>query len=209
MKLNVNIRQGEKSKDLRKEGNIPAIIYGKHLSAPVSVFCKKNDFIKKFKQAWYSTALTLEGKWVEELVLVQDMQLDPVSDIVLHVDFLAVKKDEKVSTEVPVILVWEAPIEKLGEGKIQLVKDFVEVEAFPQDLPHDIKIDISVIATLNDVVFVKDLKLSDKVKILDDMEQPILTVVTLTEEVEEEAPAETATAEWEAPAADTPAPEAK
>jgi ribosomal protein L25 (general stress protein Ctc) len=51
MKLNVNIRQGEKSKDLRKEGNIPAIIYGKHLSAPVSVFCKKNDFIKKFKQA--------------------------------------------------------------------------------------------------------------------------------------------------------------
>jgi len=207
MKLNVNIRQGEKSKDLRKEGNIPAIIYGKHLSAPVSVFCKKNDFIKKFKQAWYSTALTLEGKWVEELVLVQDMQLDPVSDIVLHVDFLAVKKDEKVSTEVPVILVGEAPVEKLGEGKIQLVKDFVEVEAFPQDLPHDIKIDISVIATLNDVVFVKDLKLSDKVKILDDMEQPILTVVTLAEEVEEEAPVETATAEWEAPAA--PAPEAK
>jgi len=123
------------------------------------------------------------------------MQLDPVSDIVLHVDFLAVKKDEKVSTEVPVILVGEAPVEKLGEGKIQLVKDFVEVEAFPQDLPHDIKIDISVIATLNDVVFVKDLKLSDKVKILDDMEQPILTVVTLAEEVEEEAPVETATAE--------------
>ncbi|MDD3262234.1 MAG: 50S ribosomal protein L25 [Candidatus Absconditabacteria bacterium] len=207
MKLNVNIRQGEKSKDLRKEGNIPAIIYGKHLSAPVSVFCKKNDFIKKFKQAGYSTALTLEGKGVEELVLVQDMQLDPVSDIVLHVDFLAVKKDEKVSTEVPVILVGEAPVEKLGEGKIQLIKDFVEVEAFPQDLPHDIKIDISVIATLNDVVFVKDLKLSDKVKILDDMEQPILTVVTLAEEVEEEAPVETATAEGEASAA--PAPEAK
>lgn len=202
MKLNVHIRQGEKSNQLRKEGNVPAIVYGKHLSAPVSVFCNKNDFIKKFKQAWYSTALTLEGKGIEELVLIQDIQVDPVTDIVLHIDFLAVKKDVKVSAEVPVILVGESPIEKLGEGKIQLVKDFVEVEAFPQDLPHDIKVDISTIASLNDTVFVKDLKVSDKVEILDDMEQPILTVVTLAEEVEETPVAETP-AEWAAaPAAD-------
>ncbi|AHB41826.1 hypothetical protein P148_SR1C00001G1047 [candidate division SR1 bacterium RAAC1_SR1_1] len=185
MKLNVNIRKGEDLRQMRKEGNVPAIMYGKHLSAPVSVFCNKNDFIKKFKQAGYSTALTLEGKGIEELVLIQDIQVDPVSDVVLHIDFLAVSKNEKVKTEVPVLLVGESPIEKLGEGKIQLVKDFVEVEAFPQDLPHDIKVDISTIASLNDTVFVKDLNVSDKVKILDDMEQPILTVVTLAEEVEE------------------------
>lgn len=201
MKLNVNIRKGEDLKQMRKEGNVPAIMYGKHLSGPVSVFCNKNDFIKKFKQAWYSTALTLEGKGIEELVLIQDIQVDPVSDIVLHVDFLAVSKDEKVKTEVPVILVGEAPIEKLGEGKIQLVKDFVEVEAFPQDLPHDIKVDISTIATLNDTIFVKDLKVSEKVRILDDMEQPILTVVTLAEEVEEAPVAATEAAET--PAATT------
>jgi large subunit ribosomal protein L25 len=133
------------------------------------------------------------------------MQLDPVSDIVLHVDFLAVKKDEKVKTEVPVILFGEAPIEKLGEGKIQLVKDFVEVEAFPQDLPHDIKVDVSTVAKSNDVIFVKDLQISDKVKILDDMEQPIVTVVALVEEVEEETP-EAETAEE---GAEAPAPEAK
>lgn len=195
MKLNVHIRQGEKSSHLRKEGNVPAIVYGKHLSTPVSIFCNKNDFIKKFKQAGYSTALTLEGKGVEELVLVQDVQVDPVSDVVIHIDFLAVKKDEKVSAEVPVILVGESPIEKLGEGKIQLVKDFVEVEAFPQDLPHDIKIDISTIASINDTVFVKDLKVSDKVEILDDMEQPVLTVVTLAEETEETPAAEATPAE--------------
>lgn len=202
MKLNVYIRQGEKANHLRKDGNVPAIVYGKHLEAPISIFCNKNDFIKKFKQSWYSTALTLEGKGVEELVLVQDIQVDPVSDVVLHIDFLAVKKDEKVSAEVPVILVGESPVEKLGEGKIQLVKDFVEVEAFPQDLPHDIKVDISTIATSNDTVFVKDLKVSDKVKILEDMEQPILTVVSLAEEVEE-APAAEATEATPAPAAET------
>lgn len=200
MKINVNIRKGEKSSQLRKDGNIPGIIYGKHLSAPISIFCQKNEFIKRFKEAWYSTALTLEWKWVEELVLVQDIQLDPVTDIVIHADFLAVKKDEKVKTEVPVLLVGESKVEKLWEWKIQLVKDFVEVEAFPQDLPHDIKVDISSIATANDVIFVKDLNISDKVKVLDAPEQPIITVLSLTEETEE-----TTTASAEA----TPAPESK
>lgn len=195
MKLNVQTRQGEKAKILRREGNVPCIVYGKHLSAPISVFCNKNDFIRKFKQAGYSTALSLEGKGVEELVLVQEIQQDPVTDVVLHIDFLAVKKDEKVSTEVPVVLEGESPVEKLGDGKIQLVKDFVQVEAFPQDLPHDIKIDISTILTTNDTVFVKDLKLSDKVTIVDDENQPLITVVTLSEEVEEETTATTEEAE--------------
>lgn len=186
MKLNVQTRQGEKAKILRREGNVPCIVYGKHLSAPISVICNKNDFIRKFKQAGYSTALSLEGKGVDELVLVQEIQQDPVSDVVLHIDFLAVKKDEKVTTEVPVVLEGESPVEKLGDAKIQLVKDFVEVEAFPQDLPHDIKIDVSTILTTNDTIFVKDLKLSDKVTIVDDQDQPLITVVTLSEEVEEE-----------------------
>lgn len=199
MKLKVHIRKGEKSAHLRKDGNIPAIVYGRHVASPISIFCNKNEFIKKFKQAGYSTALTLEGEWVSELVLIQDIQIDPVTDIVLHVDFHAVSKDEKVTAEIPVILIGESPVEKLGEGKIQLIKDAVEVEAFPQDLPHDIKVDISAIKSVNDTIFVSDIKVSDKVEILDDAEQPIVTVVTLTEETEE-TPAATAEA--------TPAPEA-
>lgn len=200
MKLTVYTRQWEKARDLRKDWSVPAIVYGKHLSGPMSVFCKKNEFIKKFKESGYSTALILEGKDIEELVLVQDIQLDPVTNIVLHIDFLAVKRDEVVKTEVPVVLVGESPIEKLGEGKIQLVKDFVEVEAFPQDLPHNIEIDISTIVKSNDVIFVKDLKVSDKVKVLDDMEQPILTVVSLAEDVVEEV--EEVVEEWEDKAED-------
>jgi large subunit ribosomal protein L25 len=66
------------------------------------------------------------------------MQLDPVTDEVLSVDFLAVNQNEKVKTIVPVVLIGESKIEKLNEGKIQLVKDEIEVEAFPQDLPHNI-----------------------------------------------------------------------
>lgn len=188
MKLHVEPRTAEKLKKIRIEGNIPAIVYGKHMKTPLSIVCNKNDFIKKFKEAGYSTPLTLEGKDIDQFVLIHDMQLDPVSDVVLHVDFLAVNKDEKVTTEIPVKLVGESSIEKLGEGTIQLVKDFIEVEAFPQDLPHDIQIDISVMVKMSDTIFVSDIKLSDKVKILDDMEQPLVTVLKLAEEEVEEAP---------------------
>lgn len=185
MELKVNIRKEtskQLNKQLRKEGNVPAIVYGKHLKSTIQISCLKNDFIKRFKEAWYSTPITLSGDWVDELVLIQDIQLDPVSDVVLHIDFLAVKKDEKVKTEVPIILIWESPIEKLGLWTIQIVKDFVEVEAFPQDLPHDIKIDISKIENAWDTIFVKDIEVSKNVKILDDLEQPIIAVVSLEEE---------------------------
>lgn len=196
MELKVNIRKEtskQENRKLRKSGNVPAIIYWKHLKTAVQVSCLKNDFIKRFKDAGYSTPITLSGEGIDELVLIQDIQLDPVSDVVQHIDFLAVKKDEKVKTEVPIVLFWESTIEKSGEGRIQLIKDFVEVEAFPQDLPHDIKIDISKIERVWDTVFVKDLEISKNVKVLDDLEQPIITVVSLEEEVEKapvtEAPA--------------------
>lgn len=187
MKLHVTLRNNEKNKDIRKEGNIPAVIYGKHLDNALSIMCNKNEFIKAFKEARYSTPITLEGDKIDQLVLIQDMQVDPVSDVVMHVDFLAVNKNEKVTAEIPITFIGESPIEKLGEGKIQILKDFIEVEAFPQDLPHDVQIDISVIATMSDAIFVKDLKLSDKVEILDDMEQPLITVLRLAAE-EVEAP---------------------
>lgn len=177
---------GKKVKALRKASLIPAIVYGRHLEKPLMISCDKNAFIKIYKAGGSSTAITLKGENMKELALVQDIQLDPINDYVLHVDFHAVKADEKVTVEVPVVLTGLAPIEKLGEGRVQLVRDTIEVEAFPQDLPHDITIDISSIATLNDVIFVSDLVVSSKVQILTDGEQAVLTVVSLTDEVEEE-----------------------
>lgn len=91
---------------------VPGIVYGKHLESPIAVACPKNDFIKKYKEAGYSTPLTLEGDKINQLVLIQDIQLDPVSDVLLHIDFLAIKADEKVTTEIPLILAGESPIEK-------------------------------------------------------------------------------------------------
>jgi len=193
MKLTVTLRDSIKNRDIRKEWLVPCIVYGKHLQAPLVVSCIKNDIIKRYKEAGYSTPLTLEGDNIKELVLIQDIQIDPVSNILLHVDFLAIKADEKVTTEIPVVLTGESLLEKSGDGIVQLVKDTIEVEALPQDLPHNITVDISGIETMNDTIFVKDLKLSDKVTILDDPEQAIVTTQStqVEEEVEEETIAET------------------
>ncbi len=194
MKLTVQVRTatGKKVKNLRKEGQLPAIVYGKSLENPVLLSCVKNDFIRVYREAGFSTPIELIGA-IDQLVLLQDMQLDPVYDEVLTVDFLAVNANEKVSASVPVVLIGESKVEKLNEGKVQLVKDVVEVEAFPQDLPHNIEVDLASVESVNDVIFVKDLKVSNKVTILDDAEQPIVTVVELADE--EESSSDVASAE--------------
>ena len=182
MKLSVKKRDihGKKVKNLRAQGLVPAVIYGKHVQAE-SISCVKNDLLKVYRTAWYSTPVELTGD-VDHLVLINSLQLDPVSDEIISADFLAVSRTEKVAAKIPVVTFWESQLEKLNEGKIMLIKDEVEVEAFPQDLPSKFEVDISVLETVNDVFFVKDLKVSDKVTILDDPELPILTVSVLEDE---------------------------
>ena len=182
MKLSVKKRDvfGKKVKNLRAQGLVPAVVYGKHVEAePIS--CVKNDLLKVYRAAWYSTPVELTGD-VDHLILINSLQLDPVSDEIISADFLAVSRTEKVAAKIPVVTFGESQLEKLNEGKIMLIKDEVEVEALPQDLPSKFEVDISVLETVNDVFFVKDLKVSNKVTILDDPELPILTVSVLEDE---------------------------
>jgi len=205
MKLSVKKRDvfGKKVKNLRAQGLVPAVIYGKHVEAE-SISCVKNDLLKVYRASGYSTPVELTGD-VDHLVLINSLQLDPVSDEIISADFLAVSRTEKVSAKIPVVTFWESQLEKLNEGKIMQIKDVVEVEAFPQDLPSKFEIDISVLQTVNDVFFVKDLKVSDKVTILDDPELPILTVSVLSDD----EPAEETGGEEAAPAAAEEAPKAE
>jgi len=107
MKLKVEVRdiRGKNVKKKRRDGQIPAIIYGKHMESPISIICDKNEFVKLYKKTGSSTPITLTGEGIDEMVIVHDYQLDPVSDVVLHVDFLGIKKGEKVSAEVNIVLI--------------------------------------------------------------------------------------------------------
>lgn len=199
MELQVNARTvfGKKVNSLRKQWITPGVIYGKHIKTPVSVQFDRNAFVKIYREAGESTPVDLLGD-SKELVLIYHIDTDPVTDVVIHVDFLAVKANEKVRASVAIVLVGEAPAEKERLGTVELVKDTVTVEAFPRDLPHNIEVDISWLATLQDGIFVSDLKVSDKVEILDDPEQPIVAIAEIEEEVEETTG--TADAAWNATA---------
>jgi len=187
MELVVNTRTltGKKVQTLRRENIIPGVVYGKHLSEPATVQFDKNAFLKVYRAAGESTVVDLTGD-NKELVLIHKIDTHPVTDMLIHVDFLAVKADEKVQANVSISLEGVSPAEKDGIGRVELVKDHVMVEALPRDLPHDIKVDISALKTLQDGVFVRDLVLGNKVTILDDLEQPVVAIVALQEEEVEE-----------------------
>jgi large subunit ribosomal protein L25 len=183
MELIVNNRTviGKKVNRIRKEGLVPGIVYGRHLKSPLAVQFDKIAFIKTYRATGVSTPVDLTGDQ-KELVLIHHVETDPVTDVVIHVDFLAVRADEKVRASVAISVTGIAPVEKDGIGKVQLVKDHVTVEALPRDLPHDIKLDLSNMFTLQDGIFVSDLQLGDKVTIIDDQDQPVVAVVQLQQE---------------------------
>jgi len=175
MELQVQKRQPGKVKQLLKELKVPGIVYGKHLDESVMVEFDKNAFIKLYKQAGTSTPITL--KWedgFEQLVLIHDYQLEPVKDALLHVDFLALKKGEKVKASVPVVIEWIEVLQKQGL-EVNIVKDEVEVEAIPSKLPSEIKLNVSELKDGENLA-VADLQLWDDVEVITSKEEAIVVV---------------------------------
>lgn len=116
MKLAVKTRDivGKKVKSLRRNGLVPAIVYGRHIDQPAKISCVKNDLLKVYKTSGYTTPVELTGD-IDQLVLIHSFQLNPVSDEIMTADFLAVSRTEKVTANVPLLIVGESPIEKLNQ----------------------------------------------------------------------------------------------
>jgi len=186
MKLTATKREvmGKQTKQLRNEWYVPCIVYGKHVEGTLNFKVKKNEFIKLYRQVGSSQVIDLAGDCTE-MVLVHDYQKNPITDDVIHIDFLAVNANELVTTEVMIKWVGIAPLEKNSIGKISLIKDHISVQALPKDLPHHIELDVSKIETLDDGIFVRDIDLGKKVEILDDPDLAIIAAVALNNEVEE------------------------
>lgn len=190
MELQINKRQAGKVKNILKENKVPGIVYGKHLESPIMVQFDKNDFLKLYKKAGSSSVITLKWDWIEQMVLIHDLQLEPVKDILIHVDFLAVKKWEKVKAEVPVVIEWEEILEKAWL-KVNLISDHIEVEAIPSKLPHNIKINVSDLKE-DDNIHAGDIKIWDDVNIVSDKDDVILVIYNPEEDAAKQEENETA-----------------
>lgn len=166
---------GKKVKTLRDKGIVPAVVYGAgHKSVSIQVNAK--EFNKTFREAGETTLLKLKIGDHTKNVLIHDIARDPIENNIIHIDFYEVKMDQQIKTEVPLVFEGEAPAVK-NLGGI-LVKNLTEikVEALPKDLPHEIKVDISKLETLESYIRIKDLVLPAGVKILEEMEETVVLV---------------------------------
>ncbi len=186
--LSAKIRQtqGKKVKNLRQKGILPAVLYGpKTKSENLEIDAK--EFDKVFSQTGESTLISLEveGKKDKYLVLVHDISRDPLSSRPIHIDFYQPSLTEEITVKVPIILEGEAPaIKNLGGTLVKNIAE-VDVKALPQSLPKEIRVSVTGLATFEDHVLIKDLKLPEGVKVLKDPEE-IVAHVTPLEKVEEE-----------------------
>lgn len=195
MQLNVQKRDASKSPNaLRREGFIPAVVYGRAQEAtPIAVNAK--EFDKLFRQAGESTVISLQGLGESKDVLVQEVAVDPVSGISLHADFYAIAKGQTVTVEVPLEFVGESGAVKDLGGILVKVMHELEIECEPKDLPRSIEVDISKLATLEDQVKISDLKLPASAKISVDMDEVVAMISVAQEEPVEAAPADISTIE--------------
>lgn len=186
--LSAKIRKefGKKTKALRKKGLLPAVVYGpKMKSLPLEL--DYQNFERVFKEAGESSLISLEieGKKEKPQVLIHEIQEDPLTGKFIHVDFYQPLLTKEVEAKVP--LIFEGTSRAIKELGGTLVKNILELEvkALPQNLPKEIKIDISKLKTFEDHILVKDLKLPKEIKILKEPEE-ILAWVAPPEKIEEE-----------------------
>jgi len=187
--LSAKIRQnnfGKKTKALREKGLLPAVVYGPKIKAlPLELDYK--SFEKVYKEAGESSLISLEIEKEKEKppVLIHEIQRDPLSDKIIHVDFYQVPLTKEVEAKVPLIFEGEPPaVKELGGTLLKNISE-LEVKSLPQNLPKEIKIGVLNLKTFEDHILIKDLKLPKEVKVLKDPEE-IVASVTPPEKVEEE-----------------------
>lgn len=189
---------GKKVKVLREKGIIPVVLYGEKIK-PVSLEMDYHEFEKIYEQAGESTIIKLKIGESSKNVLIYDVGRDPVSDKYIHVDFYAVRMDKLITTEVPLVFEGESPVVETEDGVLIKSITEVEVEALPVDLPHEIKVDISVLKTFDDSINIKDLKVLEGVRILVEPDEVVVSVIPPRSEEElaelEEKPEEAEEAE--------------
>jgi len=189
MELQVQKREilGKRLKSLREGGLIPAELYGHgleniHLSVPAK------EFSKVFKQAGETTVINLDFENKKIPVLIYEVSTDSLSDKIIHIDFYAVKMDEKISTSVPLEFIGEAGAIKEKEGVLIRAMQALEIKALPNDLPHHLEADLTQLSDIGMSIYVKDLEIPKGVEILVAPDTVIATVTEKTKEEVEEKP---------------------
>lgn len=187
---------GRKVKQLRRNGQVPANIFGRDVKSQ-SVQVSSDEFSKVFQEAGETgvVEITIGSKTVP--ALINEVQTHPTTGEILHVNFRQVDLTKKVTATVPVELVGESPAEKSGIGTVVQQLNELDVTALPGDFPENFEVDISTLTEVDQAIAIKDLKFdAKKLEIEQDKEQIVANVAPVQEE-KVEAPVQAEEAEGE------------
>lgn len=179
---------GKGLNQLRKQGLVPAVIHD-HGKPSTHVMGEYQTIAKVYANAGkhHPVELTVGSK--KNTVIIKDVHYDPVKHRVQHVVFQAIRQDEKVETEVPIVFVGEIPAEKTGLMVITHLSH-VETEALPKDLPDELQLNTESLIEIGDKLTVADLMVPENVTVLTEPESLIVSVeetpAQISEETEEE-----------------------
>jgi len=193
LSLNATTRSefGKKTKKLRKEGMLPGILYGPKIEKAMPLSLKYDDFSQVYKEAGESSLIELRVEDRENVVLIRDAVIHPLTQRFIHSDFYQVPMDEKITITIPITVSGEAPAVK-DEGAVLIRNTYdIEVSALPRDLPKEVVADLSSLKHIDDSILVKDLAVSDGVTFEVEEDLVIASVSAPAEEkIIEETPEE-------------------
>ena len=184
--VKIRTETGKKAGKLRKKDVLPGILYGSELKGaqPLELDCK--TFEKVYEEAGESSLISLEIEGGKNYpVLIHDIQKNPLTGEIIHVDFYQVSLEEEIIAKIPLIFEGTPPaVKDLGGTLVKNISE-VEVKSLPQKLPKEIRVEVSGLKNFEDNIKVSDLKLPEGVKVLKESEE-IVAVVLPPEKVEEE-----------------------
>ena len=187
LKANRRTVIGKQVKAIRREGKLPAVIYG-HDIDPVSIVMDLRDTSKSLMGLAPSALVTVDVDGTPHKALVREKQRNKITGTLLHVDFLAVSMTEKLRSQVYIEIVGVAPAIKNFDGVLVTGFDEVEVECLPQNLPERLVVDVSGLLEIGDGIYVRDLTVPEGVKILEEPDTMVALIAAQAAVEEEVAP---------------------
>lgn len=182
--LKATLRQSDtKVKALRRENMVPGVIYSRGTETQ-SITMDVRELDRMLRTFGRSTLFSVEVDGETTPALVREVQRDTLRDIILHVDFLRVSLDEEIQFDLPIVLVGDAAGLKEG-GVLQQQKRSIGAMSLARDMPDNVEIDISALE-IGDTLTVGDIDFDEKLEILDEPEEVIVSVLAPMMEEEEE-----------------------
>ncbi|HEX6817469.1 MAG TPA: 50S ribosomal protein L25 [Ktedonobacterales bacterium] len=167
---------GKAVRRLRREGLIPANLYGHHIE-PTSIQLDRQEFARFLKEHAATTIVSLAlGDGAPQTAVVRHVQRRPITGDIEHVDFLHVEMSEPIRAKVPIRFEGEDQAVKETSGLVLHLMESVELEALPANLPDAVILDVSQLHELNTSLHVSDLRVQSGVTVLTDTAEPVVKI---------------------------------